>query len=58
MKKKYYDPEYDRMVDESEIRRQYDWFSQQAWFDKTYEQFKADNFPEAGKGQKTAWSFF
>lgn len=49
MKKNYYDPEYDRMVDENEIKRQYEWFSKQAWFDKTYEQFKTDNFKQVTK---------
>lgn len=41
---KYYDPEYDRVVDENVIKNQYEWFSKQKWFDKTYEQFKDDNF--------------
>lgn len=40
----YYDPEYDRVVDESVPRKQYEWFKQQNWFHKTYEQFLADNF--------------
>ena len=42
--KKYYDPEYDRMVNEDYIRNQYDWFSKQPWFNKDYETFKRDNF--------------
>lgn len=44
--KKYYDPEYDRIVDEAEIQKQFHWFNQQSWFHKSYEQFKADNFCE------------
>lgn len=42
--KKFYDPEYDRIVDESVIKKQYDWFKSQSYFCKTYEQFLADNF--------------
>lgn len=42
----YYDPEYDREVDENIIRQQYDYFSQQNWFNKSYEQFRAENFME------------
>lgn len=42
--KKFYDPEYDRIVDESVPKKQYEWFSQQSWFHKTYEQFLSDNF--------------
>ena len=41
---KYYDPEYDRTVDESVIRNQYDWFASQSWFNKSYEQFRDENF--------------
>lgn len=44
--KKYFDPEYDRIVDENEIKRQYEWFKNQKWFTKTYEQFRAENFTE------------
>lgn len=42
--KKFYDPEYDRIVDESVPKKQYEWFSQQSWFHKTYIQFLSDNF--------------
>lgn len=42
--KKYYDPEYDRIVDESVPKGQYEWFRSQGWFNQTYEQFLADNF--------------
>lgn len=41
---KYYDPEYDRTVDESVIRKQYEWFQTQSWFHKTYEEFRDENF--------------
>ena len=41
---RYYDPEYNRYVTEDTIKSQYEWFSKQEWFSKTYEQFKADNF--------------
>lgn len=41
---KYYDPEYDQMVEEDYIRGQFSWFKKQKWFHKTYEQFKEDNF--------------
>lgn len=44
--KKYYDPEYDRIVDESVPKKQYEWFAQQCWFHKSYEEFLADNFTE------------
>jgi hypothetical protein len=42
--KKFYDPEYDRVVDEAVPMSQYEWFKQQSWFHKTYEEFLADNF--------------
>lgn len=42
--KKYYDPEYDRIVDESVVKSQYEWLAQQTWYHKTYEQFLSDNF--------------
>lgn len=45
-KKYYYDPEYDRVVDESVVQKQYEWFTQQSWFHKTFEQFAEDNFTE------------
>lgn len=42
---RYYDPEYDRIVDEKEVKRQFDFFASQGWgFKKTYEQFANDNF--------------
>ena len=42
---KYYDPEYDRFVDEEYIKEQYESFkSNYSWFNKSYEQFKSDNF--------------
>ena len=46
MAKMFYDPEYDRIVSEDVIRRQYEWFSTQPWFNKSYEEFAADNFIE------------
>ena len=42
--KKYYDPEYDRIVDESVPQKQFEWFRKQKWFHKSYEQFLTDNF--------------
>lgn len=42
--KKYYDPEYDRIVDESVPQKQYEWFKQHGWFKLTYEEFLKDNF--------------
>jgi hypothetical protein len=42
--KKYYDPEYDREVNEDVIKKQYEWFKNQSWFTKDYETFKNDNF--------------
>lgn len=44
--KKYYDPEYDGIVDEAVPRKQYEWFKNQSWFHKSYEQFLAENFSE------------
>lgn len=45
--KKYYDPEYDRIVDEQVIIDQYNWFKNEwPWFPKDYETFKHDNFME------------
>lgn len=41
---KYYDPEYDRIVDESVPKKQYEWFKAQPWFKKTYEEFLTGNF--------------
>lgn len=40
----YYDPEYDRTVDETVIRNQYEWFMTNMSMTKTYEQFRDDNF--------------
>lgn len=49
--KKYYDPEYDRIVTQDEVRRQFDYFNSQPWFSKTYEQFRDENFlPEEYNG--------
>lgn len=48
--KKYYDPEYDRVVDESVPKKQYEWFAQQCWFHKSYDEFLADNFMEITEG--------
>lgn len=44
--KRYYDPEYDRIVDESVVKEQYDWFKQWSWFHKSLEQFAEENFTE------------
>lgn len=44
--RKFYDPEYDREVTEEVPKRQYEWFSKQPWFNKTYEQFLKENFIE------------
>ncbi|MBU5332072.1 hypothetical protein KQI61_07660 [Anaerocolumna aminovalerica] len=43
---RYYDYEYSRIVDEQEVKRQYNYFSSQSWFNKTYEEFANDNFRE------------
>ena len=42
--KRYWDPEMNRLVDEAEIKRQHEVFSREPWFNKSYEQFKHDNF--------------
>lgn len=39
----YYDPEYDRVVDETTIENQYRVINK--YTRKSYEEFKADNFP-------------
>ena len=44
MCKRYYDPEYHRIVDEQVIKNQFNWFSKQSWFHKNYETFKKENF--------------
>ncbi len=44
--KKYYDSEYDRVVNEDIILKQYEWFVKQEWFNKSYEEFRKDNFTE------------
>ena len=41
---RYYDPEYDRFVDEDVIKKQYEWFAQFKSFHKTYEEFRDENF--------------
>lgn len=41
---RYYDFEYDRIVDENTIRNQFEWFVKQNWFNKSYEEFKSENF--------------
>lgn len=47
----YYDPEYDRIVGEDVIKRQYEDFNKQDWFSKSYEQFKEDNFSRIPEGR-------
>lgn len=42
--KKYYDPEYDKIVDETVPQKQYEWFKKQKWYNKTYEEFLSENF--------------
>lgn len=42
--RKFYDPEYDRIVTEDVPKKQYEYFKKQPWFTKTYEQFLAENF--------------
>ena len=49
--RKFYDPEYDRIVDESVPKRQYEWFHAQSGFYKTYEEFLQDNFTELKDGE-------
>lgn len=44
MERKFYDPEYDRVVNESVPKKQYAWFSAQPWFSQTYEEFLEENF--------------
>lgn len=44
--RKFYDPEYDRIVDETVVRKQYEWFAQWTWFNKSFEEFAEDNFTE------------
>ena len=43
---KYYDGEYERYVDEEEIKRQYKYFQNffGSWWKKSYEQFRDENF--------------
>lgn len=49
--RKFYDPEYDRIVDESVTKRQYEWFHAQSGFHKTYEEFLQDKFTELKEGE-------
>lgn len=49
--RKFYDPEYDMVVDESVPKRQYAWFHAQSGFHKTYEEFLKDNFTELKDGE-------
>lgn len=42
--KQYYDPEYDRVVGEDIIQKQYAWFVENMHIGKSYEEFRADNF--------------
>lgn len=46
--KQYYDPEYDWIVGEDVIQKQYAWFVDNVSMKKSYEEFRADNFIEAG----------
>lgn len=41
---RYYDPEYEQEITEEEIREQYNDFVEHERTDKTYEQFRDDNF--------------
>jgi len=52
--KRYFDPEYDREVNEEYIMNQYKWFAKQSWFNKSYEQFRAENFEELKDGKSVA----
>jgi hypothetical protein len=44
--KRYFDPEYNRIVEEEVIQKQYAWFKEQEWNDESYEDFKSKNFRE------------
>lgn len=46
VEKKYYDPEYDRLITEDVIKEQWEYF-QRAGSTKSYEQFKEENFMDA-----------
>ena len=50
--RKYYDPEYDRTVDEAEVKRQYEWFVKQTWFHKSFEKFAEENFTEINEDKR------
>lgn len=52
--KKYYDPEYDRIVTENEVMRQYKWFEQNMpWLHETFEQFADKNFTLIERGKSS-----
>lgn len=55
--KKYYDPEYDRIIDETEVRKQFEWFAKQVWFHETFEQFAEENFTEIKEENKMKTTF-
>lgn len=44
--KKFWDPEYDRIVTEDVIKKQFEHFKNMEFFNKSYEEFKKDNFEE------------
>lgn len=44
--KKFWDPEYDRIVTEDVIKKQFEHFKKDEFFKKSYEEFKKDNFEE------------
>lgn len=49
--RKFYDPEYDRVVDETVTKKQYAWFQSQSWYHDTYENFLKNNFTELKEGE-------
>lgn len=48
--RKFYDPEYDRIVDETVPKSQYEYFRTHGWSNQSYEEFLTENFvPEEDK---------
>lgn len=57
--KKYYDPEYDKIVSEGYVRNQYNWFkNNMPYLHQTFEQFAENNFTEITEVNKEYYSYF
>lgn len=56
--KKYYDPEYDKIVSKGYVRNQYNWFkNNMPYLHKSFDQFAAENFTEITETNKEYYAY-